>query len=765
METARLWCFRPDGVPPIAYGRAMSDGLDLSHLNPPQREAVLYPAGPLVVFAGAGSGKTRVITQRIAHLMQEGVPAYRICAVTFTNKAAAEMRERLSLLTDEARSLQVGTFHSMCARWLRRHHELAGVRRDFTIYDDSDQKAMIKRVLRDLNLDPKRFPPKQVAGAIGRAKQEMKAPDEVDIDTAYDELVARIYAAYEKRMAAAGALDFGDLIYRMVRALEGNDAFRQELAGRFRYLLVDEFQDTNHAQLRLVNALASVHRNLTVVGDDDQSIYRWRGADRRNILDFRRIYPDAKLVKLEQNYRSTKRILRVAHAVIRKNQDREPKEMWTDNTEGEKVFVVCTASERAEAQLVVSGVQELLAKGEDLNSMAVFYRTHAQSRVLEEALRSENIPYRIVGGVRFYDRAEVKDLLAYLRVLHNPDDDVSLLRIINTPTRGIGKTSISRLLDVAAEHGTGVWGALELVADDGRFGSAAKRKLSDFRALMGKLRKASKELPLGELPGEVLSETGYVAMLKAENSVESDARVQNLEELVGSIQEFNGTSDSGEAGDSSGEPTLAEFLEEVTLKTQADEGESHDRLTLMTVHAAKGLEFDTVMVTGMEEGMFPMMGNDFSADEEELAEERRLAYVAFTRARERLILSYAEMRRIFGQLKPGNASRFALEIPEEDALWIGVQKPTARRTRAYAADPWEAPSRPARSPHPSDTGESYIDYGDADDVGVRRGMRVRHRKFGVGEIEAVEMGSTPKATVRFREWGRKTIALRFLEMG
>ncbi|MEM9861755.1 MAG: UvrD-helicase domain-containing protein [Myxococcota bacterium] len=736
----------------------MADVPSLTHLNDPQREAVLHDGGPLVVFAGAGSGKTRVITHRIAHLIAaRGVPPWRIMAVTFTNKAAAEMRERLEQLAPGQGGLQVGTFHSTCARLLRRHAGAAGVRRDFTIYDDADQKAMVKRVTGDLGLDGKRFTPKQVANLIGRAKQEMKGPGDLDIDTAYDEIIARIYERYEERMAACGALDFGDLIYRLVRALEENEGFRDDLSSQIEHLLVDEFQDTNHAQLRLVNALASVHRKLTVVGDDDQSIYRWRGADRRNILDFRRFYPDAKLIKLEQNYRSSKRILRTAHAVIAKNLDREPKEMWTDNDEGEKVFVVRTQDERVEASLVVSGVRELQQKGEELDSIALFYRTHAQSRVLEEALRAANIPYRIVGGLRFYDRAEVKDLLAYLRVLHNPDDDVSLLRIINTPARGLGKTSIGRLLDLAAERGEGVYAALAHAQGDARFGAAAKRRLGEFRELLESLRQDAKRLPLADLPGAVLTDTGYVANLKGENTAEADARIQNLEELAGSIQEF--------AELQEGDAELADFLEEITLQTDRQDDDETLRLTLMTVHAAKGLEFDTVMVVGLEEGMFPMMGNDFSADEEELAEERRLAYVAFTRARHRLILSFADMRRIFGQLRPGSPSRFLLEVPEEDGHFIGAGGESAapKPQPRYQADPWDSPAAPSGYVPPRGGGESYIDYGDGDDLGIRKGMRVRHRKFGVGRIEHVDMGATPKATVRFDDWGRKTIALHFLE--
>ncbi|MBX3251387.1 MAG: UvrD-helicase domain-containing protein [Myxococcales bacterium] len=738
--------------------------MDLGHLNPPQRQAVLHEGGPLVVFAGAGSGKTRVITHRIAHLVAtRGVPPWRILAVTFTNKAAGEMRERLEhLVPGGARGLAVGTFHSICARLLRTHAEAAGVKKDFVIYDDQDQQAMLKRVLGDLNLDPKELPPKQIAGAINRAKQEMTSPEQMATGgDAWQELVQRIYVTYEERMAKSGALDFGDLIYRMVRALEKNDALREQLAGRFLHQHVDEFQDTNHAQLRLVRALSSVHPNLVVVGDDDQSIYRWRGADRRNILDFRRAYPSAQVVKLEQNYRSTQRILRVAHAVIEKNYDREPKQLWTDNPEGDKVFVLRCEDERDEARAVVRGVIELQRKGAPLSEVAVFYRTHAQSRVLEEALRQSNVPYRIVGGVRFYDRAEVKDLLAYLRIIQNPEDDVSLLRVVNVPARGIGKTSVTRLLDDAAREGQSVWEALGQVDRSDAHGAAATRKLAAFRELLDELRADARRLPLSDLGGAVLMRTGYLEMLKRDDSPEAEARRENLAELVGSIQQF--TREHPDA-------TLADFLEDVTLQSDVVEEAGRETVTLMTVHAAKGLEFDTVMVTGLEERMFPMRGTDPAEDPEELEEERRLAYVAFTRARRTLILSYAGVRNIYGQMRVGDPSRFLLDIPRADALWIGAEPRRAApvRPRAYQPDPWDLPTEPVRprKRSPADSNESYVDYSEGSDLGgggFSPGMRVRHAKFGVGEVRRVESGMVPKAHVIFPGWGAKTLAVTYLE--
>ena len=742
--------------------RRMGAQVDLEGLNGPQRDAVLHGEGPLVVFAGAGSGKTRVITHRIAHLVDERrVTPWSILAVTFTNKAAGEMRERLGALLRgtgvQPRQLWIGTFHATCARILRTYAEEAEVKKDFTIYDDSDQRAMVKRVLNELNLDPKRFPIRQVQGTINRAKQEVISPEEFETGDPYREIAQRVYGLYEEKMRAAGSLDFGDLIYRMVRALEKNETFREELSARFQYVLVDEFQDTNHAQFRLVRALTASHQNVCVVGDDDQSIYRWRGADRRNILDFRESFPSAEIIKLEQNYRSTQRILRVAHSVIRRNVDREPKEMWTDNDEGEKVLVVRTEDERDEARMVVRGVRELLNKGDSLADIAVFYRTHAQSRVLEEALRAENLPYKVVGGVRFYDRAEVKDLLAYLRVLHNPDDDVSLQRIINVPARGIGKTSVGRLIDVAAERGIGLYAALREVAGDARFGAAATKKLGAFLTLMEKLRRDAAQLPLADLPGAILEDTSYVQQLIAEDTPEADAKVQNLEELVGSIQQ------SAQQNPQLG---LAEFLADVTLQSSADEQVEGDTLTLMTVHAAKGLEFDTVMVVGLEEGMFPFKGTEAHEDPDELEEERRLVYVAFTRAREQLILSYARRRRVFGQERPGDPSRFLYEIPKEDAHWIGVSAPTRPRPvprERVSVDPWDTPSADTGGA-PRESNESYVDMSEGSDFGpLRRGMKVRHPKFGVGEVQSLSGGAPPRAVVVFPGWGRRTIVARFLQ--
>ena len=732
--------------------------LDLSSLNSPQREAVVHEGGPLVVFAGAGSGKTRVITFRIAHLISaREVAPWRILAVTFTNKAAGEMRERLlGLLGEQGAAVQVGTFHATCARLLRRHGESLGLSKDFTIYDDQDQLALVKRVLRDLGLDEKRYQPKAVAGRINRAKQEVQAPDDIETPDARSEVIRRVYATYEERLHQANALDFGDLIYRTVRALESDGSFREAVVGRFSHVLVDEFQDTNHAQFRLVRLLSEGHRQLCVVGDDDQSIYRWRGADRRNILDFRASFPDATLVKLEQNYRSTQRILRAANAVIARNTDREPKELWTDNREGDAILVVRTMDERDEARLVLRGVRELVSQGHRLSDVAVFYRTHAQSRVIEESLRSANIGYRIVGGMRFYDRAEVKDLLAYLRVMNNPADDMSLLRIINTPARGIGKTTVTRLLDLAAQHGRSLLELLDEKDTLDQFGSAARKRLAAFRRLMSELRDVrAAGAPLGEIGAELVEQSGYGEMLRHDDTAEADARYQNVQELVASMDEFQRERP---------EETLSDFLENVTLHTSADEqagdalaGErstAGDRVTLMTVHAAKGLEFPVVMVTGLEEQVFPFKGIDPWEDPEELEEERRLAYVAFTRAKQRLVLSFAAIRRIFGQQRVGIPSRFLTELPGEDIEWIGARSGSPTRT--------SAPEEPRYEP-----ADSYVDYSEGSDLsaleGLRRGTQVRHPKFGVGEVREVVQGSPPRVSVRFPGWGTRKIIASYLE--
>ncbi|MFT3927393.1 MAG: UvrD-helicase domain-containing protein [Myxococcales bacterium] len=803
--------------------------LDLSRLNPPQRAAVLHGDGPLVVFAGAGSGKTRVITYRIAHLVGErDVPADRILAVTFTNKAAGEMRARIASILSGPTNPWIGTFHSICSRLLRRYAGELGINPQFVIYDDTDQKAMLTRVLRDLDIDERRFPPREMARFIEQQKQKLVKPEEVSVRAAHEEVAQRVYATYEERMQQSGALDFNDLLVRMVYGLRSNEVVRFDLQRKWHYILVDEFQDTNLVQLELVRLLSEKYRNLCVVGDDDQSIYKWRGADRRNILDFQRSFPDAAVVKLEQNYRSSAHILAAAMAVISKNSEREPKNLFTENPPGAKVRLITCADERDEARAITEAVRSLRDHGISLSKMAIFYRTHAQSRVLEEEMRASNLPYRVVGGQRFYERAEVKDVLAYLRVLVNPQDDVSLLRIINTPTRGIGKTTIDKLLDLSAQAGQPVWNTL---VDPGTIDGFPKAASSKLAAFVGLIRGLTDKVVSGMGPASVvdavLEETGYLTLLRAEDNAEADGRIENIEELVASMREFENEAEIA---------TLAQYLELITLQTNADEIDASEKLTLMTVHAAKGLEFPVVWVAGLEERIFPL-SREQSLSNADLEEERRLAYVAFTRAEQRLFLSYACARRLHGDMLLGIPSRFLDEIPGEHLELVsrverhrsyGVQQVQYGRLSTYdegssrteydeqpKARPrssdarFQIPdvevSRPAPSPQqfsrarPQFTrsaprpaasqrsapqaaftgvrgggssperarGESYVDRSDGDGGGgeLASGMHVRHAKYGEGEVLSVEAGRPPKVTVRFAGWGVKQILASYLEPG
>ncbi len=747
-------------------------------LNPQQQVAANHHAGPLVVFAGAGSGKTRVITHRIAHLItRHGIAPHRILAVTFTNRAAAEMRERVSdLLAFDASRLWVGTFHAICARLLRQHADAVGILPRFNIYDDSDQKAVLKRVVKDLGYDEKRFPPKMFAAEINRAKQEMKGPEDLDADHPMAGPTKEVYTQYEQRLLQSGALDFGDLIFQLTRALERDETLRQAVTHQFDHLLVDEFQDTNHAQFRWVDVLAKGHRNLCVVGDDDQSIYAWRGADRRNILDFRQHYPEATVVKLEQNYRSTKRILRIANAVITRSEEREPKSLWTDNPDGECALAVCCGDEREEARLVLQGVQEAIDQGRALTDLAVLYRTHVQSRVLEESLRRANVPYRILGGTRFYDRAEVKDVLGYLRLLTNPSDDVNLVRVINQPPRGIGKTTVDRLLTEATLRGISAWEMLPRLGEQTSIRPAAQKKLTAFwQSMEGLHRHLDSAQSLHEVGRQVVDATGYLEHLKGQDSHEAEARMENVGELMGSLDEYDRDHEAQWAGDPPPGATamLQNFLEEVSLASTADQELNTESLTLMTVHGAKGLEFPVVFVPGLEENLFPLVRQDSLGDSEEMDEERRLAYVAFTRAREQLILSTARQRRIHGQFRINPPSRFLLELPKEDVEWIGWERPAP--SVGYAPSGGRAQGAGATSKKKrweEDLSEytqvegSYVDYGEAsegEEFPFRKGMVVRHPTFGTGTVIKIRGGLPPRVEVNFPESGRRELLASFLE--
>jgi DNA helicase-2/ATP-dependent DNA helicase PcrA len=746
-----------------------------AELNEPQAAAVAHGQGPLLVFAGAGSGKTRVITFRIANLLAElRVPPWRILAVTFTNKAAGEMRARLERLCgpELARALWVGTFHATCAKLLRAHGGAVGLQPNFVIYDAADQRAVVARALKDLDLDERRYPARAVLAHIHKHKQEGRGPDEAAAVSYIDEVALRLFRAYEERLRAANAVDFEDLILLVARLLTSNPE-GDKIRRRFDYVLVDEFQDTNATQYRFLRELVRDHRNLCVVGDDDQSIYRWRGADVRNIRHFRRDYPDATVVKLEQNYRSTKRIVQAALSVISRSTEREPKELWTANDDGDQVLVVAARDERDEAAFVVDAIQTARAEGTSLREMAVFYRVHAQSRVLEEALRASRVPYQIIGGLKFYDRAEVKDAIAYLRALVNPKSDVDLLRVINVPARGIGQTTVDRLTTWATVTGATVAEAIARAGEIEDLAAAAKKKLQGLAQLLEGLRTGVDTAPPGEVLERVLQETKYIEWLEKEDSAEADARIENLRELVGSLKDYEAEAQA--AGERS---SVSGFLERVTLVSDADAIDEEGRVVLMTVHGAKGLEFERVLLTGMEEEMFPYKGVD-PGEREELEEERRLAYVAITRARKRLVMTHTQMRQIFGTTRWNRPSRFLGELPagaieqRATAALAGesrsryVDRSDVRVAPAGPARPWSHPQSTAAGPEP---GARYVDHEFFDDrpddvaeLSLRRGSRVRHDRFGEGEVLRVVSVGEPAVVAFFPGWGERKILARFLK--
>jgi DNA helicase-2/ATP-dependent DNA helicase PcrA len=693
----------------------------LESLNPTQLDAVKHTEGPLLILAGAGSGKTRVLTHRIAYILDQGLAApEEVLAITFTNKAAGEMKDRVALLVGpDSRKMWVSTFHAFCARILRVHAEKLGYRRGFTIYDGADQVRLVKRCIVELGKDPKRFNPRAFQSQISAAKNVLMTPDDYLRSTEgyIAENVAEVYDLYQKRLYENNAMDFDDLIMQTVGLLEIFPEVRERYQTRFKYIHVDEYQDTNHAQYRLVNILAAAHRNLCVVGDDDQSVYSWRGADIRNILYFERDYPEADVVKLEQNYRSTQTILDAANAVVANNASRKPKELWTAGPQGERIRIFTAVDEYAESRFVVSEIERLMDSGASPRDMAVFYRTNAQSRALEDVLVREGVPYQIVGGVRFYERAEIKDAMAYVSVISNPNDSVALERIINVPKRGLGATSVARLQDHARRNGLSLYGALaEANAVD--LTGSAKKACRAVRDLFEGWRVAAEEVPPAELIGAVLEESGYKGELEAENTVEAESRLENLEELINAAREYERVEP---------EPTLEGFLQEQALYSDQDALDTGGgQVTLMTLHNAKGLEFDHVFVVGMEEGTFP---HARSLDEQNLEEERRLCYVGITRARATLTLSYAKLRSNWGEREYQMPSRFLSEIPE--ALKAGTV-PGSSTGRGG----WGAASPQQRGFETAATGAKAY----------RAGERVRHAKFGVGEV--VEAGDG-RVVVRF----------------
>jgi DNA helicase-2/ATP-dependent DNA helicase PcrA len=764
----------------------------MPELNEPQREAVAHVYGPLIVFAGAGSGKTRTITYRIANLLAtEHVAPYRILAVTFTNKAAGEMRERLTHLAGEdvTRDLWVGTFHSVCARLLRRYHKISGLGKNFVIYDDADQKAVVTRVLKELELTDAGLTPKSLLGAFSREKREGYGPAESAREGRLTSTLLEVYERYQQALTRADAVDFDDLLLYMARVAESDTPEGIELRGRFQHVLVDEFQDTNFIQYRLVRALSFNTRNLCVVGDDDQSIYRWRGADVRLIRNFRRDFPDAAIVKLEQNYRSTANIVSAALGVIQPAAEREPKVLWTASDAGDPVRVRALGDEREEANFVAGSIRGELGRGTPAQQIAVFYRVHAQSRALEEALRGVNVPYQIVGGMKFFERAEVKDLLAYLRLVTNPKSDTDLIRIINVPARGIGDKTVDKLLTLAAENTTSAFEAIPALLASDELQSGAKRKLAAFRDLLAELTRARDELSPSELARQVLAASGYEDALREADDAEADARLGNLEELVGAIQQYE-----QELAQRDETPSIAGYLERVSLIATADTLEAGATVSLMTVHSAKGLEFEVVFLTGMEETIFPYKGVDETQgdSDEELDEERRLAYVAITRARKRLTITHTGARQLFGRTHYLAPSRFLDDIPagvvkrESSTLSAySSRRPSfpgsgsygygarnggygsngrGSQASSYGSAAWSRPApAPARPPLAAGTRILSLDADDESrEVMVRPGTRVLHAKFGRGVVESVEPGDSPTIVARFKSVGTRRVKAEFL---
>lgn len=634
----------------------------VARLNPPQREAVVTTEGPLLIMAGAGSGKTRVLTHRIAYLIATKKTApWGILAITFTNKAAREMQERVSkLVGSEGRDIWVSTFHSMCVRILRRDIERIGFTSNFSILDSADQLSVIRNCMKDLNIDTKKFEPKAIQSAMSTAKNELVTPAqyEAKIGDYFEGIVAKVYTMYQKRLKANNSLDFDDLIMTTIQLFKEVPEVLDFYQKKFQYIHVDEYQDTNRAQYMLTRMLADKHHRICVVGDSDQSIYRWRGADISNILNFEEDYPEARTILLEQNYRSTSNILDAANAVIALNSGRKPKKLWTDKTGGDKIKVYRADSEHDEGYFVTSEISKNVNKGKSYQDHAILYRTNAQSRVIEEILIKSDIPYQIVGGIKFYDRKEIKDVLAYLRLLSNPDDDISLTRIINVPKRGIGDTTVGKLAAAAGERGVSIFKVLEVVDDLG-FAGRTRNALVEFYDMIAALHRMVEYLSVTELTEKVLELSQYRLEFQNENTLESKARLENIDEFLSVTMEFEKNNE---------DKSLVSFLTDLALiadidSMNDDEEEQDDAVVLMTMHSAKGLEFPVVFIIGMEEGVFPHSRTFM--DEEELEEERRLAYVGITRAEQQLFLSCAQMRTLFGRTTANPPSRFLDEIPED----------------------------------------------------------------------------------------------------
>ncbi len=758
--------------------------IDLNQLNPQQRAAVEQTEGPLLVLAGAGSGKTRVLTYRVAHLMEKGVAPWHILAITFTNKAAREMAERVHALAGQAsEDAWISTFHSCCARILRRDIEKLGYKRQFAIYDEDDRMSVIRAVAKELNLSDKEFPPKQIKAVISDAKNRLLTPTEWLKESEGDFRSRKLYEAYrlyEQSLRGNNALDFDDLLIKTLVLLTEHPPVLDYYRDKFRYILVDEYQDTNAAQYMLVRLLAGDRHNLCVVGDDDQSIYGWRGADLRNILDFEKDFPECVTIKLEQNYRSTGNILDAANQVIAHNRGRKEKALWTEAGDGERVALYHAMDERDEAAFIAAMSRKLIAGGETPGSIAVLYRTNAQSRVLEEAFVRGGTPYRVYGGQRFYERKEVKDLIAYMRALVNPDDDVSTRRIINEPKRGIGDTTIDKLAEYARENEMPLMSAV-LDYENAPLTSRPKKLLGEFAALMIDLTELMYEKKLSEFVEALIERTGYVAALEAAKSEENESRIENIQELQGAVSEFEKLNPEG---------GLSDFLENVALVSDLDAmNESGGAVTLMTLHSAKGLEFNDVFLAGMEEGVFPLTRAVF--DDDLMEEERRLAYVGITRAKRRLFLSHARTRALYNTRSANELSRFVTEIPQR-LIVDGMGRTDTRRVPPPTQrGGW---AQPTRSPYNSQfrsgptgggqtTGSAELDR-KLGIAGVQKGSSggfnwdrgpqprvtkpaavfrpgdaVHHRVFGRGEVVALSgQGAEQRVKIRFANGSERTFS-------
>ncbi len=742
----------------------------LDDLNPVQRTAAEHKEGPLLILAGAGSGKTRVLTYRIAHLIAQGVEPSEILAITFTNKAAKEMRERVAtLLGSEGYGLWVTTFHSACVRILRREIDnLPGYTKNFVIYDTGDQQSLIKACLKEHNYDEKKFPVRSVAAVISDAKNKLQDPEEFSYKAAsyFEQKVVDIYRSYQKRLKSNNALDFDDIIMLAVQLFQQCDHVYRYYQDKFRYIMVDEYQDTNHAQYILIKLLASKYRNLCVVGDDDQSVYGWRGADIQNILDFERDYPETKVIKLEQNYRSTQKILNAANSVVRNNESRKEKSLWTENLEGQSVVCYIGSDERDEAGYVVNRIQRLHElEGRPFNDFAILYRTNAQSRALEERLMKAATPYRVFSGLKFYQRMEIKDILSYLKVLYNPADQVSFARILNVPKRGLGDTTLQKILEYADEQGMPVLDAILEADYIPELSTRAKKPLIAFANMMQSLLNVAQEASVSNLVEEILSKTGYKGILEGENTPESETRLENLMEFLSVTSEYddkaaqaaqNALNDG--AHEEEAVPGLSGFLEQVSLVADIDElDQGEEAVALMTMHSAKGLEFPVVFLVGMEDGIFPSSRS--LIEPILLEEERRLCYVAITRAREKLYLCNTEMRMLYGKTQYNQPSRFLKEIPSELMTDIDPLDPPKRRP------PKPTRRRDTMSDQTIPLGSGSWEKGFGSTLVIKGGEahqvgeKVEHATFGRGIIVSIKgEGNQAELTIVFDVGIKKLIA-------